>query len=682
MNQGEITQSGLEKSTIRLGKALNDPIKGVTALSRVGVTFTDGQKEQIRVLVESGRTMDAQKIILKELGSEFGGAAEAAADPWSRLQVIFGNVKESIGTALLPALNGAATFLADKFIPAVRDWWQTHGPKLKELWEGLATTVQTFYEGVRDNLEPQLARIKTAWAENRDAILGFSDAITGADDASTSGADAVRSFGDAMVAIITTAGKVSSAMQTAEGYINGFNETVQNVGNWIHRRFTVPIVKAFGDVVGAFLTGNHKMIAGAATVAEALHLPMAKSLRKAEQAMGGFVKDFNANLNDIDDEGVDIKLKSTFTPPKGFSMHSIVGARHGYRIPGYGGGDRVPIMAEAGEAVVPKEAAREGGFQAWAGAKGHPGVPPRRDHRPSATVQPGRDATHPREHRRRVRTGAPAPGWSATSGRCSAAAPASRAPCRGRGPRSASPTCGAGSAPPAMTARGSCPPSPTSSWAAAPITACSPPGRSRPRAGSPAHAARVLDRVASRQPRPHGRHPRRGQRRVQRWPRCPYGRRRPRCPRQPVRREHLAPAARSGQPGGHERFIGFDQGGWLQPGPTLALNNTGRPEPVGFDYDELAAAIARNPPQVFLDRVRVSHELRSGEQWNAYRRGGHADHLVSRPGGQPGRAPGPRPRHHPAPVPPPGRAGQLGRRRHRRPGRPGPPPPHPHLGRT
>ena len=31
-----------------LGKALNDPVKGITALGRAGVTFTDEQKKQIK----------------------------------------------------------------------------------------------------------------------------------------------------------------------------------------------------------------------------------------------------------------------------------------------------------------------------------------------------------------------------------------------------------------------------------------------------------------------------------------------------------------------------------------------------------------------------------------------------------------------------------------------------------
>jgi hypothetical protein len=119
MNNGEVTTDGMKTASIQLGKALNDPIKGVTALQKVGVTFTAQQKAQIRTLVESGRTMDAQKIILAELNKEFGGTAKAAADPMQRLSVIMGNLGEQVGGALLPAMNDFADFMANTGAPAL-----------------------------------------------------------------------------------------------------------------------------------------------------------------------------------------------------------------------------------------------------------------------------------------------------------------------------------------------------------------------------------------------------------------------------------------------------------------------------------------------------------------------------------------------------------------------------------
>lgn len=110
----------MKSSSIQLGKALNDPIKGVTALQRVGVSFTQGQKDQIKTLVESGRTLEAQKLILGEVQAQFGGAAAAAATPWDRLKVIVGNVQEEIGTALLP-IAGEVADVFSRVLPAALD---------------------------------------------------------------------------------------------------------------------------------------------------------------------------------------------------------------------------------------------------------------------------------------------------------------------------------------------------------------------------------------------------------------------------------------------------------------------------------------------------------------------------------------------------------------------------------
>lgn len=70
----------LKSSVIQFGKALNDPVANLSALSRSGIQFSKTQKDMIKQLVESGRLIDAQKIILKELETQFGGSAKAARD--------------------------------------------------------------------------------------------------------------------------------------------------------------------------------------------------------------------------------------------------------------------------------------------------------------------------------------------------------------------------------------------------------------------------------------------------------------------------------------------------------------------------------------------------------------------------------------------------------------------------
>jgi hypothetical protein len=98
-----------QAAAIQLGKALNDPVKGITALTRVGVTFSDSQRKQIAAMQASGNTMGAQKIILKELNSEFGGsgAAYRATFPGQLYQMrdAVGDFGEKIATAAMPALT-------------------------------------------------------------------------------------------------------------------------------------------------------------------------------------------------------------------------------------------------------------------------------------------------------------------------------------------------------------------------------------------------------------------------------------------------------------------------------------------------------------------------------------------------------------------------------------------------
>ncbi len=70
----------LQSNVIQFGKALNDPITGLSALTRVGITFSEQQKEQIKLFVETNQVAKAQTIILAELAAQAGGAGAAEAD--------------------------------------------------------------------------------------------------------------------------------------------------------------------------------------------------------------------------------------------------------------------------------------------------------------------------------------------------------------------------------------------------------------------------------------------------------------------------------------------------------------------------------------------------------------------------------------------------------------------------
>lgn len=155
LNMSQALGQDLKSSSVQLGKALNDPIKGITALSRVGVSFTQEQKDQIKVMQEAGDTAGAQAIILGELDKEFGGAAKAAGQTFGGqlviLQTAIGNVAEAIGG---PLIGGLST-LATAALPAV----QAFADELPGAIEGFIADLS----GLQAAIAPQVQGLTDAW---------------------------------------------------------------------------------------------------------------------------------------------------------------------------------------------------------------------------------------------------------------------------------------------------------------------------------------------------------------------------------------------------------------------------------------------------------------------------------------------------------------------------------------
>ena len=107
-------KTDLQSSTILIGKALNDPIKGLSALSRVGIQFTEDQKAMIGAMVEAGNVAGAQGIILTELERQYAGSGKAARDAapgsdqidkWRKVQERIGELVLVMGERLLPVVD-------------------------------------------------------------------------------------------------------------------------------------------------------------------------------------------------------------------------------------------------------------------------------------------------------------------------------------------------------------------------------------------------------------------------------------------------------------------------------------------------------------------------------------------------------------------------------------------------
>lgn len=96
------------QAAIMLGKALNDPIAGVGALRRIGVALSQEQEDSIKHFMAVNDIASAQKVILKELATEVGGAAEAFGATFAGKVAILNNqfdtLKEALGNAIIPTL--------------------------------------------------------------------------------------------------------------------------------------------------------------------------------------------------------------------------------------------------------------------------------------------------------------------------------------------------------------------------------------------------------------------------------------------------------------------------------------------------------------------------------------------------------------------------------------------------
>nr|BDD45701.1 hypothetical protein 5 [bacterium] len=119
---GDLAQTNgtdVRSSLLQVAKAVNAPVEGITALTRSGVQFTKQQKEIVKALVATGRTAEAQEMILRELENQYKGNATAAATGLAGAQDSLGEAfrdfQEVVGKGVIPVVTEFITGLTGLF---------------------------------------------------------------------------------------------------------------------------------------------------------------------------------------------------------------------------------------------------------------------------------------------------------------------------------------------------------------------------------------------------------------------------------------------------------------------------------------------------------------------------------------------------------------------------------------
>jgi hypothetical protein len=596
LHHGEVTAGGMKGASALLGKALNDPVKGMTALRKVGVVFTASQQDQIKTMVKSGNVLGAQQIIMEEVRKRTAGAAEASSTAAQKLGVRWGNLQESAGNLLIPVID-----------------------KLSVVMGGLLTISQK-HPRVFGMIAAAIGAVAAIVVVNS-AATRVMTGVQGVAKAATIGWAAAQKILNFVLAANPIGLVIAAIALLAVGLIYAYkhSETFRKIVDGAFRGVAAAgkamwehvLRPVFGFLVRTWLTVAGSIINGAAK-AFGWVPGLGPKLKRAADVFNNFAVSVNRSLqNKIDDKTVKVQANFGWTN----KTYSVPGSkirmqRKGGRLPGYGGGDILPVMAEPGEAFIDKVTTRQ--HAAELAAWGVPGF------------RAGGVVVRPGTSRGDIGTGIGKVNQATTrlltnfqtiADRISAAAVLTGGSGAG---------FGSGSWMRAINAlhHKGVPFSIISTFRPGAVTHAS--GRQSYHALNRAvdldgghNKLRIFNALTDTGPTEliYAGAPvyksRRGWNPIGELDRITY-------------RDHIYHVHAAYRRGGLVKQVA-DRGGIVHPGLNLIENNLGRPEIIhdprsgGIDYDRLAKAIAANPPRIYLDSQEVSRAVATGDLWNSRR---------------------------------------------------------------
>lgn len=234
----------MTSASMLVGKALNDPIRGLASLTRVGVTFTDQQREQIAAMVEAGDTAGAQALILMELEREFGGSAvafgETTAGQFARAKEQLGDLAEGIVIRLMPAITTAVEWFREKAIPALSDFADWVGPRLTAAFDTAVSWVRANWPQIKTTVlevfNTIVTWVRANWPQIESVITGVLTRVQGVITSVVGFIQTVwAAFGDDLMAHVGRVWPeirniIEGALRVIQGIINTVSALIR--GDW------------------------------------------------------------------------------------------------------------------------------------------------------------------------------------------------------------------------------------------------------------------------------------------------------------------------------------------------------------------------------------------------------------------------------------------------------------------
>jgi phage-related protein len=265
------TGKDVETVSAALGKAFDG---NVTSLGKLVGGFEASELK--------GKTL---ADLMPTLTERFGGAAQEQAETFAgkmaRLGVAFDEAKETAGSFILDGITPLITAFVDKGIPAIQEFADEIGPKLKPIIEGISNFVQEvllpafkkWYEFIYTKLIPFLITtfkpvfegLKTAFNTVKDAIDDNKEGFDKLKPVIKAVAEFIRdkvapilsgAFKKALEVIGTIVGGLIDGFGSLAGFIGDAYNAMKKLVDLIKNN---PLVKGIGNVVGGIFGGGKAM---------------------------------------------------------------------------------------------------------------------------------------------------------------------------------------------------------------------------------------------------------------------------------------------------------------------------------------------------------------------------------------------------------------------------------------